>query len=441
MAEFLSLDLPPLLTAFFSALSCALRGNYLILKETSLMGDAIAHAVLPGIVIAFLITSSRAGIVVFLGAAVAGALSAMIIELIRRYGRVESGASMGVVFSIFFALGIILIEQAAARNIDLDADCLLHGQLESIFWYPPATLTLRSLLLLPAEVYTTLFTLLFVIAFIAVFYKELKITSFDPALATALGFRSSLVHQLLMILVACAVVASFKAVGSILVIAMIICPGAAARICTDRLKTQLLLSSVFASIAVITGYFLGAFGPQLVNYPHSVSAAGMMAVMSGLLLILTVFFAPNYGLVLKATRRALLALSVREEDILALMYRINEQETKPRIDRDDLLLSSRGDYLTTLALRNLLKDKELSASDDTGLTLTQSGKKRAKKLVRSHRLWESYLTAKLGLPADHVHPTAEQLEHIETSSLEKALCSDGDMPTKDPHGSNIPDSE
>ncbi|MCB0320226.1 MAG: metal ABC transporter permease, partial [Bdellovibrionales bacterium] len=138
--QFLSIDFPPLIATTAAAIACASLGNYLILRKLSLMGDAISHSVLPGIVLAFLLSSSRDILPIFLGAALAGTLSAITIEAVRRYGRVESGTSMGVVFSIFFALGVLLMELAAARNVDLDADCLLHGQLEGIFWYPPETI-------------------------------------------------------------------------------------------------------------------------------------------------------------------------------------------------------------------------------------------------------------------------------------------------------------
>jgi manganese/zinc/iron transport system permease protein len=286
ISEFIAIDLPALLACSFVAITCALVGNYLVLRKLSLMGDAISHSVLPGIVIAFLISGSRASWPVFIGAVLAGAVSAILIELVKKLGRVEPGAAMGVIFSIFFALGVILIEQAAARSVDLDADCLLHGQLESIFWSPPSEFSLSSLWLLPDEIWSSFIVLICVSSFVLIFYKELKISSFDPALATSLGFKSSLINILLMIVVACCVVASFKIVGSILVIALLICPAACARLLTSSLNTQLILSLVIAELACLLGYFFAAFGPQLFfNYPHSVSTAGMITVVLGLSLI------------------------------------------------------------------------------------------------------------------------------------------------------------
>lgn len=308
--QFISLDLPPLLAALFAAIACSLLGSYLVLRRQSLLGDAISHSVLPGIVAAFLVTGSRGTIAIFIGAAIAGVLSAFLIEVIRRLGKVDESASMGVVFSTFFALGILMMEQAAARNVDLDADCLLHGQLETIFWYPPhdwhSLLSWSTLSLLPSEVYTGALTALLVLGFITLLWKELLITSFDAALASSLGFRSDLLHQALMVLLACAIVASFKTVGSILVIALLVCPPATARLCTDRLVSHLILSVGFSCSACVSGYLLAAFGPAWLGYQQSVNAAGMIAVMSGLLLGGAVLFAPRYGIASRALARLVL---------------------------------------------------------------------------------------------------------------------------------------
>lgn len=295
---FVSLDLPPLLTALFAALSCALLGNFLVLRRMSLMGDAIAHAVLPGIVLAFLLTGSRATLPMFIGAAVAGIVAAVLIELVRSLGKVEAGAAMGAVFSIMFAAGVLLIEQAAARTVDLDPDCLLHGQLERIFWFPPQDgefFSLATLAQLPRELTTSIAVFFGVALLIGLLFKELTLSAFDAGLARSLGFNPSLLHYILMVLVACAVVASFEAVGSILVIAMLICPAASARLLTDRLKIQIALSLVFAATSSVGGYFLAAFAPPALGWHSAVNAAGAMTVLAGLILIAVILCGPQYG--------------------------------------------------------------------------------------------------------------------------------------------------
>jgi len=131
----LARDLFPLAAGVLAALGCGLLGNFLVLRRLSLMGDAISHSVLPGLVIAFLVTSSRGSLAMFIGATVAGLATVVLVEAVKRLGRVESGAAMGVVFSVLFALGVLLIEVASARGVDLDADCVLHGQLETLVWF------------------------------------------------------------------------------------------------------------------------------------------------------------------------------------------------------------------------------------------------------------------------------------------------------------------
>lgn len=307
VTSFLQIDLPAMAAAFLATVSCALLGNFLVLRRQSLMGDAISHAVLPGIVLGFLFAGSRTGWPMFAGATAAAVLAAMLIELVRRLGRLETGAAMGVVFSVFFAGGVVLIEQAAAHTVDLDAECVLFGQLEDILWLAP---TGWSSLLdpavwadLPREVFTLAIVTVICVLAVLLFYKELKITSFDPELATTLGIPAGLVNLGLMLLVGTVAVAAFEAVGSILVIAMFICPAAAARLLTDRLGVQIWLSVLIAAAAAIAGYVLAAFGPFWVGGDSSLAASGMIAVMTGVALAAAVLFAPRYGVLPQAARR------------------------------------------------------------------------------------------------------------------------------------------
>ncbi|MGQ9369153.1 metal ABC transporter permease [Azospirillum sp. ST 5-10] len=301
MQNFLQLDLPALLAALFATMACALPGNFLVLRRQSLMGDAISHAVLPGIVVAFLVAGSRATGTIFVGAAAAALLAVALIELVRRYGRVEAGTAMGVVFSVMFAAGVVLMEQAAASNVDLDAECILYGQLEDILWLAPRDLASlgdpRVWADLPHEVVVLAGALAVTALAVALFWKELTLSSFDPELATTLGFPAPLLNLGLMVLVGLVAVAAFEAVGSILVIAMFICPPAAARMLTDRLATQVWLSLLFAALSAVGGYVLAAFGPFWVGLESSVAASGMIAVVSGVLLALAVLLAPVHGVV------------------------------------------------------------------------------------------------------------------------------------------------
>lgn len=300
LQNFLQLDLPAILATLFATLACALLGNFLVLRRQSLMGDAISHAVLPGIVAGFLVAGSRETWPIFVGATAASVTAVVLIELVRRFGRLEAGTAMGVVFSIMFAGGVVLMEQAAASNVDLDPECVLYGQLEDILWLAASDLTSlldpAALAGMPREVVTLALALLAASIAVGLFWKELKITSFDPALATTLGLSSGAVNLGLMVLVGIVAVAAFEAVGSILVIAMFICPAAAARMLTDRLSTQVALSLGFAAVSSVGGYALAAFAPLWTGLDHSLAASGMIAVVSGLILALAIVLGPRHGL-------------------------------------------------------------------------------------------------------------------------------------------------
>ena len=311
VASFLQIDLPAMTAALLATLACTLLGNFLVLRRQSLMGDAISHSVLPGIVLGFVVAGTRSTWPMFVGATLAAVAAAVLVELVRRLGRLESGAAMGVVFSVFFASGVLLIEQAAAHSVDLDAECVLYGQLEDILWLAPtgwASLLEPAVWSdLPREVVTLAVVTLICAVAVAVFYKELKITSFDPDLATTLGIPATWFNLGLMLLVGMVSVAAFEAVGSILVIAMFICPAAAARMLTDRLGRQIALSLAIAAICALGGYVAAAFGPFWLGGDHSLAASGMIAVATGVALALAVLFAPRYGVITRGRNAGAIA--------------------------------------------------------------------------------------------------------------------------------------
>lgn len=443
--SFLSIDLPALLTAVFASLSCGLLGALLVLRRQSLMGDAISHAVLPGIVIGFLITGSRTGAGVFLGAAAAGILAVVTIELVRHLGRVESGAAMGVVFSLFFALGVLLIEQAAARSVDLDAECLLHGQLERVFWLPPAEwssfLTLETFFHLPQEVFTSFLVCAVSILFLVLFSKELKIASFDPEFASSSGFSAQFIHILLMALVASAVVASFNAVGAILVIALLICPGAAARLFTDRFSVHIVISGVIAVAASIAGYVLGGIVPLSLGFSSSISSSGMITVVLGAFIVGSLFLAPSYGIIAQRKRRHQLATQVAREDLLGLLYRLEEAPgedlSAEKVRR--LLIENSGASVAKAAFKKAIADSQIQLQNQS-ISLTPAGRTLGTTLIRTHRLWEHFLVDKLGLRPDHVHSTAMELEHFTSEQLALELDKTQSFPDTDPQDHPIPRS-
>lgn len=423
------------LLGMLSACSCALLGNYLVLRRLSLMGDAISHAVLPGLAIAFIVTQSRGPWPMFVGAVVIGVLTAVLTQAIVRYGRVEPGAAMGVVFSILFALGLVLIRKAA-DHVDLDPGCVLYGNIVQVpldaiaEGVPPVVLHLAAVLLANA-------------LFVALFYKELKVCAFDPDLATTLGINSSLMHYLLMIMVAVTTVANFEAVGSILVIAMLIVPAAAARLLTDRLSVMILFSLVFASISALAGHVLAAFGPGWVGLNVAANTAAMMAVVTGAILAIAIVAAPENGLIAGAVHRWSLACQIVRQDILGLLYRWSElQSGAPASMRRSDVLAAIGDkWMSRWTLRQLLRRRQIalrSVGAEEAYALTPAGTASAARLIGSHRLWETYLAKHFKLSSDHLHEAAERMEHYITPALKEELRDQLVHPAQDPHGRPIP---
>ena len=294
--EFVPLSLPPLLIGTFAAIACALPGNFLVLRRQALIGDAISHVVLPGIVVAFLLTGVVAAVPMMLGAAGAAVVAVVMIEAIRRLGRIEPGAAMGVVFTAMFAGGVLLLEQSDTSTVHLDVEHALYGNLESLIWLDAvgwsSLLDTEALRGLPVELIRMVVTMVAVIAFTALFWRPLKLSTFDEGFARTLGIRTNLLSFALVITAAIAAVAAFDAVGSIIVIAMFICPPAAARLMTNRLEVQVGWSVFFAVISAVLGYVLAGYGPLWLGYADAVSAAGMIATVSGMILALAALFGP-----------------------------------------------------------------------------------------------------------------------------------------------------
>ncbi|AAV96590.1 metal ABC transporter permease [Ruegeria pomeroyi] len=295
-SEFVPLSLTPLLIGVLAAVACALPGNFLVLRRQALIGDAISHVVLPGIVVAFLLTGAIAAWPMMLGAAGAAVVAVVLIEAIRRLGRIEPGAAMGVVFTTMFAAGVLLLEQTDTSTVHLDVEHALYGNLESLIWLDAtgwaSLLDPVALAGLPVELSRILVTLVGVVGFIWLFWRPLKLSTFDEGFARTLGIRTNLLGLALVIVAAVAAVAAFDAVGSIIVIAMFICPPAAARMMTNTLEGQVGWSVVFAILSAVLGYVLAGYGPLWLGARDAVSAAGMIATMSGLILALTARFGP-----------------------------------------------------------------------------------------------------------------------------------------------------
>jgi manganese/zinc/iron transport system permease protein len=296
-AEFVQLSLAPIVIGVLASIACALPGNFLILRRQALIGDAISHVVLPGVVVAFLVTGTVSTWPMMLGAAAAAIVAIAAIELVRRLGRIEPGAAMGVVFTAMFAGGVLLLEQSDTSSVHLDVEHALYGNLESLIWFAAegwhSILDPVALADLPRELPRMAIATGIVALFTFVFWRPLKISTFDEGFAASIGMSTVAISLGLVIMAAIAAVAAFDAVGSIIVIAMFICPPAAARLMTNRLEIQIVWSVVYATISAILGYVLAGYGPLWLGADDAVSAAGMIATVSGLILALACLFGPH----------------------------------------------------------------------------------------------------------------------------------------------------
>ncbi|MEI0737001.1 metal ABC transporter permease [Paenibacillus sp. JTLBN-2024] len=278
------------LTGALVASACSIVGCFLVLRKMAMIGDAISHAVLPGIVIAFLIGGSRDSLLMLLGAAAIGLLAVFLIQWFHQSG-VQSDASIGVVFTALFAAGVVLVSMYT-RDIDLDLDCVLYGEIAYVPWN---TLQIAGVAIGPKAVWGVGLALLLSVVLIAAFYKQFKICSFDLAMAAAVGIPVALFHYLLMGLVSVSTVASFESVGAILVVGMLVVPPATAYLLTEKLGRMIVYSVLIGCASSVIGYFAASM--------LDASIAGSMISIAGGIFLIALLFSPSHGVVLRKIKQ------------------------------------------------------------------------------------------------------------------------------------------
>lgn len=373
--------------------SCALGliGCFLVVRGMSLLGDALSHSVLPGIVIGYLIGGALNSPWIFVGATIVGLLAAVLVQAVEHNSRVKQDASMGIIFTTMFALGVVMIN-TMVHNADLDPSCVLYGNIEWFVVRPerivPMAVILGGLLI-----------------GLVVFYRQLLVSTFDPALAISLGIPATLIHYALMTSLSLTVVASFEAVGAILAVALLIMPGATARLWTDRMPRMLMLAALHGVISTILGYWL--------SHPAiwKTSASGAITVAGFGLFMLSWLFAPKQGLITQTIARRRLNRIIAVENLVKTMDEVATASSLPTMARkkvsDELRLPEK-EFARTLS--NSVVAGLVQLEGDS-LALTPAGKARAHRLNRAHLLWEQYLQQQVGVAPDHVHDAAEWIEH------------------------------
>jgi manganese/zinc/iron transport system permease protein len=362
-----TLELEIQLIAVVVAVACALPGVFLVLRRMALMSDAISHTVLLGIVVVFFWTHDLNSPLLILGAAATGVLNVWLVEALLRTGLVKEDASIGLVFPALFSIAVILIARHAG-DVHLDTDAVLLGELA---FAPFRRFELAGRDLGPRALWAMSAILMLNAAAIALFYKELKLSTFDAGLAAALGFSPVLVHYAFMTLVSVTVVGAFDAVGSILVVALMVAPPAAAFLLTDRLHVMIAWSAAIGAAAAVSGYWIA--------HALDASIAGCMAGMAGVLFLLVFLGAPDRGVIARSRRRR--GQRVEFATLMLAIHLLNHEGTA------EAAAESRREHLgehlrwtpdfARLVIRRAARRGLIVSEGDDSLRLTGSGREVA----------------------------------------------------------------
>lgn len=395
-------------------------GSFAYLQKRALLGDALAHAALPGVVLGFLVAGGKVPLALLIGAAVTAWVGARAIDMIVRHTKLKQDAAVAIVLSVFFALGVV-----GLSLVQKHGDAAQSGLSTFLFGHAAS--------LLPSDVMTfAIFGLLCAVV-LGLVYKELKVLTFDARFAAASGLPVKRLEIVMTTLIVAATVIGLQAVGVVMMSALLITPAAAARLLTTRLSRMLLVAALIGTLAGVCGTLISYSAPRMPTGPWIVLVATALFVVSFLL-------APQRGVFARAIAFSKLRERTHEENLLKTFYHLGEQAGNVGASFGQAELA-RTRTLQGGAFQQALKKLERRGwveSGGEGFRLTETGQTESARVVRLHRLWEVYLTEYLHLPSDHVHRGAEQMEHVLTPELERELEAFLAKPRVDPHGTPIP---
>jgi ABC-type Mn2+/Zn2+ transport system permease subunit/Mn-dependent DtxR family transcriptional regulator len=402
------------LTCILVGMTCGILGCFVILRRMALIGDALSHAILPGVVIAFLVTGSDGILGLFLGALLAGLTTTVLINIVNHHSRTKEDSAIGIVFTALFAVGLILIS-SLPRGTHFDLKCFIIGAPEAV---GTADLLLMSLISV------------IVIALVVLFYHRLKLISFDPVVAAAMGIPVLIFHYLIMGMISATVVAGLKTTGVVLVVAMVITPASAAYQLTNRFSIMLILSGLFGALSAVVGMILA--------YTTGAQSGPAMVLVATFIFVLAMCFGPKHGVLFDLIRRVRLRGHVESEDVLKRIYHLSNA-TMQRCQTSAITSQFHLNAKRVAKLVDRLIKQDLLGRDMDEIWLTDAGLTHATEMVRAHRLWESYLTERAQLDPSMVHGEAERLEHAHelADEVDRTLG----HPELDPHGQVIPRPE
>lgn len=400
--------------------SSAIVGTFTFLNKRSLVGDAIAHAVLPGICLGFILAGTKNPIALILGAFVTGWISLVLVEYISTKTRIKEDTAIGLVLSVFFGIGILMLTviQKSGNASQSGLDHFLFG---------------KAAALVGSDLYS--FAIVAVILLIAVYllFKEFSLLAFDKDYARSIGLPVKKIELVLTSLIVLAVVIGIQAVGVVLMAAILITPAAAAKFWTDKIKVMFLLASLFGALSGLTGAYISYIAPAMPTGPWIVIVISMVAFVS-------FFFAPKRGVIYKLIRQASIRKTINNENVLKVFYQLGEENKNFLVYRfpDELIRRRKYERSDLLKMLNRLQRQGYLEQAGNTWALTEEGKTKAQRVVKIHRLWELYLTTYMKIAPDHVHEDAETIEHLLTPELEAELEKQMGYAKVDPHKSEIP---
>lgn len=417
----------PTLGSIFMCLSASLIGVIVYLRKESLIGEALSHATYPGVILGalfvaeFLPQEHLLPFFILFGAALSSFLGIGTIHFLVRSLKVKSDAALCFVLSTFFGFGVLLASRMQFTHT------LFYKQVQVYLWGQAATMTDFHIFL-----YGVLYLLVAIPLFI--FYKEIKAATFDREWTKALGLPTHMIDGLLFLLIVLSLVTGIRSVGVVLMSAMLIAPAISARQFTDHLSTMFLLSMLFGSLAAFFGNVLSFEFSNYLNLP--LPTGPMIVLISALIAVIALLFAPSRGLFVRYVRRLKFRIRTLSENILKTIYR---QKGAESIQFNEILAyHALSPLLLSLILQSLTYSGWLKKREKGSWSLTQEGSLRAQKIIRLHRLWEVYLVDWVGAPAEKVHKSAEEMEHVLTKDVEKELALLLKDPKMDPHQQPIP---
>lgn len=400
--------------------SSAIVGSFTFLNKRALVGDAIAHAVLPGICLGFLMAGTKNPLALIAGAFVTGWLSLVAVDYITAKTRLKEDTAIGLILSVFFGFGIVLLTviQKSGNAAQSGLDHFLFG---------------KAAALVGEDLYT--FAAVAVVLLIAVFllFKEFTLVAFDRDFAKAIGLPVRRIELVLTSLIVLAVVIGIQAVGVVLMAAILITPAAAARFWTDKIRVMFLLASVFGAVSGLAGAYISYVAPAMPTGPWIVIVISTIAFLS-------FFLAPRRGVFSRLMKQNTNRKTINDENVLKALYQLGEESKNFYLQRSVEEIIRRRKFERAQLIPVLKRLRSQGYLEQTGSLwgLTEEGKDRGQRVVKMHRLWELYLTTQLHIAPDHVHDDAESIEHLLTPELEAELEAVLNYPKTDPHESEIP---